>query len=280
MLLETLLALSLSQAPVSTPLKAPAPTAPATTTQPLAQAKPAEPKKPPLKVPEATAPAPKVPEKQTMTPEVKDLVERMQAFYEKTQDFQSSFKQEYRYARMKRVQESTGTVTYLKPGLMRWEYEKPAKKTFVLAGDKVYAYDPAALQLTRGKIDTSQLSASVTFLFGQGNLANEFAITKAACKDCKGTLLELNPLKADPRFKKIFLEIDPKTSQVVRSTVVDPDGSENTIRFLELKTNVGVKKEFFSLDPAPGTEIIDLTQLGAGSTRPPEPTTPAPSPKK
>ena len=73
-------------------------------------------------------------------------------------------------------------------------------------------------------------------------------------------------------------QIDPKTSQVLRSTVVDPDGSENTIRFLELKTNVGVKKEFFSLDPAPGTEIIDLTQMGAGATRPPGPSTPAPSP--
>lgn len=287
MLLETLLALSLTQigAPAlptpktakltlaqkvgPPPIQQGAPAARPTLDPPKLAPKAVPPKAPDAGTPRKDVPAPspkaqKTPaaEKPAMTAEVKTLVDRIQAFYEKTQDFQSAFKQEYRYARMKRVQESSGTVTYRKPGLMRWEYEKPTKKTFVLAGDKVYAYDPAAMQLTRGRIDTSQLSASVTFLFGQGNLADEFAITKANCKGCKGTLLELNPLTKDPRFKKIFLEVDPATAQVVRSTVVDPDGSENTIRFIDLKTNVGIKEDSFKLDPAPGTEIIDLTKMG------------------
>lgn len=280
MLLETLLALSLTQIPApqtSVPANAPrvllaqkAGPARVQPGSPAAAPTPAPPKKPDAatagkaseKTSEKALEKADAKPKPAMTAEVKALVDRMQAFYEKTQDFRSEFTQEYRYARMKRVQNSSGTVTYLKPGLMRWEYEKPAKKTFVLAGDKVYAYDPAAMQLTRGRIDTSQLSASVTFLFGQGNLADEFAITKASCKGCKGTLLELNPLEKDPRFKKIFLEVDPTTSQVLRSTVVDPDGSENTIRFVDLKSNVGIQKDSFKLDPAPGTEIIDLTQMG------------------
>jgi outer membrane lipoprotein carrier protein len=203
--------------------------------------------------------APKAAEKK-VAPEVLELVNRMQAFYEKTQDFSSEFKQDYKYKALRRTQTSTGKVTYKKPGLMRWEYQKPSERTFVLAGEKVYAYDPAAQTLSVGRIDTSQLSASVTFLFGQGKLADEFSITKGACKDCKGTLLVLDPLKPDPRFRQVRLEVDPKTAQVLKSTVVDPDGSENAIAFLNLKTNVGIAADSFKLNPPEGTRIDDFTK--------------------
>ncbi len=222
-----------------------------------AQAAPA-PAAPPEK-PAATKPA-EAPKADKVAPEVKDLVNRMQAFYEKTGDFKANFKQDYKYKTFKRTQTSTGTVIYKKPGMMRWEYEKPSARTFVLAGNKVYAYDAAAQTLTVGSMDTSKLSASVTFLFGQGRLADEFAISKGACKDCQGTLLVLDPLKEEPRFRQVRLEVDPKTAQVLKSTVVDPDGSENTIAFLELKTNVGVSAEDFKLNPPEGTRIDDFTK--------------------
>ncbi|ATB31556.1 LolA family protein [Melittangium boletus] len=242
MLLMTLLA-----APVAA--AAPAPAAPA------AQA--------PAKQAPAPTPAAKAPEKKTAapTPEVKDLVDRMQAFYEKTQDFTADFKQDYKYKVLRRTQSSTGKVIYKKPGLMRWEYEKPSVRTFVLAGEKVYAHDPEAQTLSVGRIDTNQLSASVTFLFGKGKLADEFSITKGDCKDCKGTLLVLDPLKEEPRFRQVRLEVDPKTAQVLKSTVVDPDGSENAIAFLNLKTNVGIDADRFKINPPEGTRIDDLTKM-------------------
>jgi outer membrane lipoprotein carrier protein len=240
---RTLLLMTLLAAPALA--QAPAPAAPSTAKQastPAAAAKPAD-KKP------------------AMTPEVKDLVDRMQTFYEKTQDFTADFKQDYKYKVLRRTQSSSGTVLYKKPGLMRWEYLKPSARTFVLAGEKVYAHDPEAQTLSVGRIDTNQLSASVTFLFGKGKLADEFAISKGECKDCKGSLLVLDPLKEEPRFRQVRLEVDPKTAQVLKSTVVDPDGSENAISFLNLKTNVGVDAARFKINPPEGTRIDDLTKL-------------------
>lgn len=195
-----------------------------------------------------------------MSNEVKALVDRVQAFYEKTTDFSADFRQEYTYKAFKRTQTSSGTVIYKKPATMRWEYQKPTPRTFVLAGDKVYALDPEALTLTKASIATNQLSASVTFLWGQGKLDKEFAITQKPCPKCSGTLLELDPLKPDPRFQKVRLEVDPKTAQVLKSTVIDPDGSENAITFSALKTNVGIDEKAFKIVPPAGTQVIDLTQ--------------------
>lgn len=234
--------------PVAAPESKPVPAAP----KPQAPA--------PAAAPATAAEAAKPAVKGSVAPEVKALVEKMQAFYEKTEDFKSGFKQDYKYKAFRRTQTSTGTVTYKKPGLMRWEYENPSPRTFVLAGNKVYAYDPPAQTLTVASVDTSKLSASVTFLFGQGRLADEFNITKGTCADCKGTLLVLDPAQPDPRFRQVRLEVDAKTAQVLKSTVVDPDGSENTIAFLDLKTNVGVSKDGFRLDPPKGTRIDDFTK--------------------
>jgi outer membrane lipoprotein carrier protein len=230
------------------------PAAPATQQVPRSQE---EKLRPPPKLdsgakPKVKGPAPK--------PEVKALVDRMQSFYEKSDDFTAKFEQKYVYKKFKREQTSSGTVSFKKPAMMRWEYLQPSPKTFVLAADKVYALDPAALTLTKAAVSTSQLSASVTFLWGKGNLMDEFSIATVACTTCQGTLLELLPKVADPRFKKLRLEVDPKTAQVLSSTVYDPDGSENTIRYAELKTNVGVARESFQIEPPPGTKVVDMTQ--------------------
>ena len=205
--------------------------------------------------------------KAELAPDVKALVDRVQAFYEKTQDFTADFKQDYTYKAFKRTQTSSGKVTFKKPALMRWEYEKPSPKTFVLAGDRVFAHDPEAKLLTRAALNTNQLSASVTFLFGIGKLENEFAIVKKACPKCTGIQLEMTPLITDPRFKRIYLEVDDKTAMVTKSTVIDPDGSENAISFISLTTNVGVTEAFFKLMPPPGTQVQDFLS-GAQMTIP------------
>jgi outer membrane lipoprotein carrier protein len=203
--------------------------------------------------------APAQPAETGMSADVRGLIDRMQAFYERTHDFTADFRQDYAYKTFGRTVTSTGTVAFQKPAKMRWEYATPSKRTFVLSGDRIYAFDPEAQTLTKAALPTSQLSASVTFLWGRGKLADEFNIRRTDCKECAGPLLTLVPKKPDARFREIRLEIDPKTSQVRRSIVIDPDGSENAITFSNLKTNVGLPKETFQIEPPAGTQLIDTT---------------------
>lgn len=207
----------------------------------------------------AAAPAPAPAAGRPMSPEVRTLVERMQGFYERTQDFTADFKQEYLYKTFNRTVVSTGTVAFQKPAKMRWEYLTPSKRTFVLSGERIYALDPEAQTLTKAALPSSQLSASVTFLWGKGKLPDEFDISRTECKECLGTLLTLVPKKPDARFREVQLDIDPRSAQVRRSIVIDPDGSRNAITFSDLRMNVGLAKDTFQLTPPPGTQIIDTT---------------------
>lgn len=203
--------------------------------------------------------------------ETQALVDRMQSFYEKSTDFTAEFKQEYTYKAFKRTSTSTGKITYQrsdKGPKMRWDYQKPDPKSFVLAENKVRLHDPAAMSVTISAMSTDKLSASVTFLWGQGKLANEFSIAQKACEKCSGVLLELTPLRPDPRFRQVRLEVDPKTAIVLNSTVVDPDGSENAISFINLKTNVGVPDDAFKLVLPKGTAVNDMTAMMQAPMKP------------
>jgi len=213
----------------------------------------------PAPAPAAAKDAPAtVQDKAPMDPAVKKAVDTMQKFYEETKDFQADFRQTYKYKTFAHTSEASGKVLFAKVGpSMRWDYLKPEEKAFVVSGEKVYAYLKEAKQLMVSRISADRLSASITFLWGQGKLEREFRISKAARKDLKdGVALELVPKIADPRFQRIFFLLDPKVFSVKETIVVDPDGSENRMAFANVKTNTGVDKKAFEISHPDDTQII------------------------
>ncbi len=63
--------------------------------------------------------------------------------------------------------------------MLRFDYLTPEPKFFVVKGDKITSYVPAAQQAMVGSFKADELSASVTFLFGKGNLESEFSVHPA-----------------------------------------------------------------------------------------------------
>jgi outer membrane lipoprotein carrier protein len=243
-----------AQAPLSPHLKPAHPERPdPTVTDPLLSQKSR------LETAPAESEAPARPEK-SLDPAVAKAVAQMQRFYEESQDFDARFEQTYLYKTFGRTQRSSGRVRFKKTGAtMRWDYEKPAPKVFVVSGAKVYMHDPAAKQLTVASINTDKLSASITFLWGQGKLEREFDIAKASRKDLTdGIALELVPKIPDPRFQKVFFLIDSKSYAVKETIVVDPDGSENRMMFSGVKTNTGFGVEVFHIEPPPDTQVLRM----------------------
>src|SRR5512138_3840897 len=109
------------------------------------------------------------------------LAEKVQAYYERTKDFQASFVQTYTYAAAARSQTSRGTLRVKKPGKLRWDYAEPSKKTIVVSGSRLVQYEPEENQAYVDEhFDASAMSAAVTFLLGKGSLEKEFDLSSDA----------------------------------------------------------------------------------------------------
>jgi len=191
------------------------------------------------------------------TSEVKAAVKSMQAFYEKAKDCSADFTQTYLNQAFKKTLTSTGKLRFKKPGMLRFDYLTPEPKFFVVKNDKITSYVPAAQQAMVGSFKADELSASVTFLFGKGNLETEFTVHPPDRRDLTaGTAMLLLPKHEDPRFSKIYFVVDPATSAVKQSVVVDPSGNENRFDFAHIETNRGLTEKDFDETLPKGTQII------------------------
>ncbi len=199
-----------------------------------------------LVVSAAPAPAPAA-----GAPDAQALVRKVQAFYERTRDLTARFQQTYTYAGFGRRQVSSGVVQVKKPGMMRWEYQKPSPKIVAVKGSKLVQYEPTENQAYVDEhFDASGMSAALTFLLGKGDLEKEFLVSTSST----GALL-LRPREADPRVDSIELVADPD-GQITATRVVDGAGNVNEIRFEDVKRNTGIPDSAFDVKlPADVTRI-------------------------
>ncbi|NIR32823.1 MAG: outer membrane lipoprotein carrier protein LolA, partial [Gammaproteobacteria bacterium] len=66
----------------------------------------------------------------------------VQAFYNQTKGVQTSFYQTYFNKLYDRYDRSRGTVTFAKPGKMRWDYARPNGKIIASDGSALTVYTP------------------------------------------------------------------------------------------------------------------------------------------
>lgn len=212
--------------------------------------------KPPESKPPVAAPAPA-----DAKPTAKEVVARMQKFYEQTTDLHAKFDQELS-ASIGGKKKASGDVWLKKPGRMRWEYTKPEKKLMVADGTTLWVYEPEDEQAFRQPMNAANnaLPSSVTFLFGTGRLESEFTITEDKPAEGAGepgdVVLKLVPIKPTAQYRFLYFVVDPKSYMVKESLVYDQQGGVNRMRFRDIETNKGLGNAKFEFTPPEGTKII------------------------
>jgi outer membrane lipoprotein carrier protein len=184
-------------------------------------------------------------------PDAQALVRKVQAFYERTHDLTAQFQQTYTYAGFGRRQVSSGVLQVKKPGMMRWEYQKPSPKIVAVKGNKLVQYEPQENQAyVDDHFDSSGMSAALTFLLGKGDLEKEFLVSTSST----GALV-LRPREADPRVETIELVADAE-GQIAATRVVDGAGNVNEIRLENVKRNTGIPDSAFDVKLPEGVTRI------------------------
>jgi outer membrane lipoprotein carrier protein len=190
-----------------------------------------------------------------------DVAERVQKFYKKTKDYHADFEQTYTDAAAGDKKKSQGTVYFKKPGKMRWDYyedgSRKAKKLLVSNGADFWIYEVEFKQVFKKCLSESQLPTSLKFLMGQGELLKEFNAEFASRSTPEEPVLELVPKEPTSKYTKLIFELDPKTFQVEQTTIFDPYGNTNEIRFKKAKINKNLKDNGFDFKPPKGARLLN-----------------------
>jgi outer membrane lipoprotein carrier protein len=192
-------------------------------------------------------------------PQVQGVVDKVQAFYDKTSTFQSDFHQEFVVKAYNQKKSSRGHVTFAKPGKMDWNYDDPVGNRVVSDGTTLRVYEAANKQMFEQTVTQSQYPAALSFLTGQGKLGDSFNFELKTGDEMSfpgGVVLIGTPKTATPAYQKVLFYIDNATSQVRRVMIIDGQGNRNRFDFANPRVNDTVKPDTFKFSPPPGTAVV------------------------
>ena len=170
----------------------------------------------------------------------------------------------------------SGTVYFSRPGRMRWEYESPEEKLFIVDGTNVWFYVPADRTASRAKIkDSSDWRTPLALLTGKtdfSRLCRTIEWVDAATDNKPGdrplgaedTMLRCVPRNesadADGEVSEVLIESDPE-AQLVRLLVRQPGSLETEFRFANWEENLAIPEAKFHFEPPPNVAVVDEATL-------------------
>ncbi len=168
---------------------------------------------------------------------------------------------------------------------MRWEYESPERKLFVVDGTNVWFYVPAdravsrakvkessdwrtPLALLTGKSDLSKLCHTIEIVDSAKTSANASANANAEDAEKRptspaNTVLRCIPKResaGDQEIREVLLESDPD-SHLVRLIIRQPGNLETEFRFANWQENLPIPETMFHFAPPPGVTVVDESAL-------------------
>lgn len=169
-----------------------------------------------------------------------------------------SFKARYveHYAGMGMDRTESGTLLLKKPGRMKWSYDTPAGKVFVLDGRFAWFYtpgDPQAQRIPAKQLD--DLRSPLRFLLGHTQLGKELG-NLAVAADGQNFRISGTPKGMAQRVKALTLLVDPSGS-IQHMKLEEVDGAITEFAFTALQENVPAKDVDFAFVPPAGVTVVE-----------------------
>ena len=184
--------------------------------------------------------------------------------YRRASTLQANFLERYS-ENGKEVRVEAGKAYFLRPGKMRWEYEKPEKSVFLVDGKYVWFYAPDDHTATRMPAKKSEdWRTPIAFLTTGMRLSR-------ICSEV-GPAPDEKPAKAGngvyrcvlrgaeeekgSRAQKVWFEVSPQ-NELARIVIPQEAGLQIEFEFKDWEWNPALPKKLFQFEPPPGTVIVN-----------------------
>jgi outer membrane lipoprotein carrier protein len=206
------------------------------------------------------------------------IVRKLEARYRGAHTLKAAFYERYADGNGG-VSAESGTVYFSRPGRMRWEYESPEQKLFLVDATNAWFYVPADKTVSRAPVkDSSDWRTPLALLTGKADLARLCRTidlvdnSKAQNASDKPLASENSVLRCFPRTDladapdaqthEILLESDPE-GRLTRLVIRAPGNLETEFRFGKWEENIAIPEVKFHFLPPVGVAVVDEESLAS-----------------
>ena len=193
------------------------------------------------------------------------LLDGIRDYYRQAGDFSVSFSQAFHSKLTKRVQISQGDVDFARPAKLNWRYQKPDNKAFISDGATLWAVEAETKQVkVRKNLKASELESSLAFLWGGGNLLDDYDVRQLNDSVLEGVVPVMGRLvlwlvpKQAASFDTLYLLLNAQTRRIEEVLMVDSLGNLNHLTFGPPKNNQKFPKNHFTFTAPDKTWTVEL----------------------
>jgi outer membrane lipoprotein carrier protein len=175
--------------------------------------------------------------------------------YDQLRSLKASFSETYAGMGVNRTE--SGELLLAKPGKMRWNYNTPQGKIFLLDGKYSWFYTPGDGQVQRIPAkELDDLRSPLRFLLGHTNLEKEIGGLTLAPGSNGQFVLSGVPKGQENRVTKLSLTITA-AGAITGIEVDEADGATTKFAFTGEQPNAAIAPETFHFTPPAGVPVVD-----------------------
>ncbi len=186
-----------------------------------------------------------------------DVAQKTETHLRSYRTLQANFVHLYYSSTVATPLRETGTCYFQKPGLMKWHYQKPEEKIYLLKDSIIESYFPEDNQLLRSTFTQEDESDILLLLSGKQGLLENFTaeFSPFPTENTDVLQIKLTPKNEDDE-NFILLEIGSKTWMIRKAVFFDWAGNKSEFHFNRIRLDTSLPKKTFELKVPNGTEII------------------------
>ncbi len=182
------------------------------------------------------------------------VLKRVDGHYDRLHTLRARYVEHYTGMGMDRTE--AGTLLLARPGRMRWDYDAPVGKVFVLDGKYAWSYTPGDAQVQRvaaKKLD--DLRSPLRFLLGQTHLAKELMGIRVVAIE-GGHRITGVPRGMEARFRELALQVD-EAGAIRMLRLEELDGAATEFTFSDLREEAAIAAKAFTFAAPPGVSVVE-----------------------
>jgi outer membrane lipoprotein carrier protein len=182
------------------------------------------------------------------------LLRRVDEHYNRLTSLKARYTERYVGMGLDRME--SGTLLLKKPGRMRWSYDQPEGKLFVLDGKFAWFYTPGDAQVQRLPAkQLDDLRSPLRFLLGHTQLKKELA-NLTVTNDAHGIHIAGVPRGMEQRLHRLTLDVT-SSGEIQHMKLEEVDGASTEFTFMQVTENIPTREADFVFSPPAGVAVVD-----------------------
>lgn len=196
--------------------------------------------------------------------EAVELAGRMQKKYATINAFTAEFSQAIRNAASGDTERRSGSFSFKKPMLVRWDTVKPEKELLVVGKDVVWDYFEEDKEAYRYSVEEVIGSKTMLrFLTGKANLTEDFLVSPGKPEEAGPgqAVLMLAPREPEPGLVLAKVWVDLSTDLIARIFIQDFYANTNDLTLSQVVINPKLGDSIFAFTPPKDAKVHDNVPL-------------------